>query len=153
MKRALLILALFLFAAKATGATLSLKGVKSLDVVVEDLHQAAEELGLSKETIKTDVELRLRRAGFRVSSEETGYLYVNVIVLKVRAGYFAVAINLEFNQNVRVELNGVSGTGVTWNTGQLVLTGKPEYVREVIGDGVDKFINALLEANPLPRNK
>ena len=47
----------------------TLRGVKAFRVVIEDLDPEAEQAGLSKSTIKTDVELRLRKAGIRIIEE------------------------------------------------------------------------------------
>jgi hypothetical protein len=48
----------------------SLRGISALEVVVEDLPDGAKLLGLTKESIQTDVELKLRLAGIRVVTQK-----------------------------------------------------------------------------------
>ena len=69
MKRAIVLVALILqfsgvgFSNSDPG---SLKGIVAVEVVIEDLSKDAIALGLTQETLVTDVELRLRKAGIKV---------------------------------------------------------------------------------------
>jgi hypothetical protein len=47
----------------------TLKGIGAVAVLVEYLPTGAKTLGLTEETIQTDVELKLRLAGMRVVTE------------------------------------------------------------------------------------
>lgn len=58
--------------ARAQGKTSAamLKGVGTVSVVVENLQDGAKTLNLTRETIRTDVGLKLRLAGMRVVTDE-----------------------------------------------------------------------------------
>jgi hypothetical protein len=79
-------------------------------VAVEGLPDIANVLGLTKETIQTDVELKLRLAGMRVVTREegvklSGHPFVYVAVNITKSGE-AVNITVELDQDVRLERNG-----------------------------------------------
>ena len=86
----------------------TLRGLKGVQVVVEDMDPDVERDGLTKSQLQTDVELRLRKAGIQVLKEEERratpgrpYLYVAVTTLKDRDGLsYAFAINVDLEQKV-----------------------------------------------------
>ena len=55
-----------------------LTGLDSIRVAVEPLSLAGKNAGLSEESLKTAVELRLRKTGVPVSEEAVGVLYVDL---------------------------------------------------------------------------
>jgi hypothetical protein len=83
----------------------TLRGLKEVGVLVEDLGPEIERSGLSITQIQTDVELRLRMAGIKVLSKEeyfetpwSPYLYVHVNVFKaeaIRAYVYSISVELE----------------------------------------------------------
>jgi hypothetical protein len=132
----------------------TLKGLTTIMVVVERLTPEAERDGLTKEQLRTDVEVRLRKAGITVtSSVEEAYLYLNVFTVKGSSELYAYHIRLEFNQEVILKRNrNVSLPAPTWSLdlGGTVGAKKLHEVRDDVADMVDKFINAYLEQNPKP---
>ena len=120
-------------------------------VVVEGLPDDAKKLGLSEETIQTDVELKLRLAGMRVVTEQEGlkltggpHLYVNVNVVGL-----AARIDVELLQNASLERTGQWAAAVsTWDVGFLSSNPSGEYIRDRTKDLVDQFLNAWLSVNP-----
>lgn len=63
----------------------SLVGAKGVIVFIDDLNKHATSMGLTKDQLKTDAELKLRQAGIKISSNEEwfsskdmSYLYINV---------------------------------------------------------------------------
>ncbi len=65
----------------------TLKGLKKLQVVIESLDPEAQRAGLSQDQLKTDVELRLRRAHLPVvDSLLDASLYVNLSAFKLSKG-------------------------------------------------------------------
>jgi hypothetical protein len=138
---------------ESTRATL--KGITAVYVVVEELRDSAKVLGLTKDAIRTDVELKLRLAGIRVveTTEEwaklTGspFLYVNVNVLD---GSARVAnVEVELDQDALLARNGEFASGVTtWSAGGVLVNPDVQYIRDRIKDAVDKFLNAWLSVNP-----
>jgi hypothetical protein len=84
-----------------------LKGISSIFVLVEDLPSGASALGLTRDAIQTDVDLKLLLAGMPVVTPEDGtklpgepYLWVQVTVTgESQAANIAVAVR----QDVRLE--------------------------------------------------
>ena len=74
------------------GISPALKGLRSVVVLVTDLDPSAVNASLSKDQIKTDVELRLRRNGITVdesleTSRGTSYLYIQVDSLETEGTF------------------------------------------------------------------
>jgi hypothetical protein len=134
-----------------------LVGLKGVEVVIEQMQPEAESLGLTKEQLQTDVELRLRKAGIKVLTKREAlfmpgmpWLYVNVNTL-VRSGFplLAYSVRVILNENVTLA-NGFQTVGTIWSsetTGN-VGTQRISQIRESVGDLVDGFINDYLAANP-----
>lgn len=131
----------------------SLKGISAVYVLVEEIPDGAKILGLTKETIQTDVELKLRLAGVGVLTADEAFnvhgfphLYVQVNLTR---GAEAASIDVEMMQNARLERNGDLAVGVsTWSTGILLANPTAQGVRDDVKDSVDKFLNAWLSVNP-----
>jgi hypothetical protein len=136
-------------------ALVGLKGVEVLvEVVVEKIKPEAEHLDL-KDMIKTDVELRLRKAGVKVLTQEDrlkipGWpcLYVNTSILPERH-LCAILIKVEVGEMVTLA-RGQEVYAPIWRTSRLGIGGEPieRNIRDKVGDLVDEFINDYLAANP-----
>ena len=142
----------------------SLKDLPGVQVVVERFRSHAEDAGFDKQTIQTDVELKLRMAGIKVAEHhDWPLLYVNVNALhRERNRNGAYSISLELHQGVLL----VSQVGsdprtsfeealvssrmeaTTWGTGSLGVGGVDD-VRTAVKNSIDKFINDWLAVNPL----
>jgi len=131
----------------------TLKDVRVISVMVEDLPDSAKILNISKDAIQTDVELKLRLAGMRVVPEQEGerllgspVLYVN---LNVADDGKAADIKVDMQQNALLERNKLWTPRITtWSTGILVSNPTSERIRNLIKDRVDDFLNAWLSVNP-----
>jgi hypothetical protein len=117
----------------------------------------AERLGLTEDQIKTDVELRLRKAGVRVLTKEkwvstpgAPHLFV-VINTYIRSdiGLCAYSIRLELNEMVSLA-RSLKVIGTIWERGATGMVGVDKIggLRSSVGDQVDIFINDYLAANP-----
>ena len=135
----------------------SLKGIKALRVVVEDLKPEIENDGLLKRTIQTDVELKLRLAGIKVIdnsdlNEGNSFIYVNANILKSsNNNFYTYNISVNLKQDVFLARNNKLCFGViTWNSQSIGLIDKGELpeIRQDIKDHMDVFINDYLEMNP-----
>ena len=130
----------------------SLRGIKSIYVLVEDLASGADRVNLTKNTIQTDVELKLRLAGLRVESAEEAvqkgdpYIYVNVN-LTDDAG--AADASVQIAQDATLDRTRQSVVGaITWQ--RMVVIEKPsaDGIRERVKDLTDSFLNDWLSVNP-----
>ena len=129
----------------------SLKGIAAVNVLVEELPASVEALGLTDESIRADVEPKLRQAGIRVVTQKerlqlpgAPYLYVNVNV-----GRLAATIHVELRQNAFLERNGEIAPGVpTWSVDVLMEHVTGQAIRDMIKENVDRFVKAWLSVNP-----
>jgi hypothetical protein len=132
----------------------SLKGLQGVQVVVEPLEAEAEQVGLNKTSIQTDVELKLRQAGITVLTEAgTPYLYIDVNTSKSPSGpLYAYFVGVKLCQTVRLDRDPSIKifAATTWDVAELGTVGRVNLrsIRERIKDLVDMFINAYLSVNP-----
>jgi hypothetical protein len=152
-----------LFAGLATAAEgklgrETLRGITSIEVVVESPDSEAIRDGLTKDQIQTDVELRLRKAGVRVigsddpEATKAPFLAISANLLKGRSidGY-AYSCQVALFQGVMVLSNSTATLASTWSIEMTGIAGTNNMVmavRNSIGDLVDKFLNAYLSVNP-----
>jgi hypothetical protein len=131
----------------------TLKGISSIFVLVEDLPSGARALGLTRDAIQTDVDLKLLLAGMPVVTPEDGtklpgepYLWVQVTVTgESQAANIAVAVR----QDVRLERNGDHAFGAaTWEMNLTIANPTAQDIRDYNKDIVDRFLNAWLSVNP-----
>lgn len=132
-----------------------LVGIEGVHVLVEKIDPKAERLGLTAAQIKTDVELRLRKAGVRVFSREETFktpgspvLYVQVYT-KVGQNLVTCSSHVTLKETVTLARGGET-YGAIWETDSQGTVGQNNIrqIREVVGDLADKFINDYLAANP-----
>jgi len=119
-----------------------------MHVITEDPSSGGTKLGLTKEAIQTDVELKLRLAGMRIESTTPEFLYIDVNVARDGS---AVSIDVELVQPVGLTRNPsifIPGA-ITWSAGTLGTNPtSAQFIRDAIKDQVDKFLNAWLSVNP-----
>jgi hypothetical protein len=131
-------------------------------VVVEDPPTSAVEGGLTKSKLQTEVELRLRKAGFHVATAEArgSVLDIQVTVIKLAAcvGY-AFVVAGDFARPGAIT-NPTSPDGyvlepVTVWSRKVLGTDSPDgfaqHARRLAGDLSDLFLNDFLAANPVRR--
>ena len=129
----------------------SLKGLPRVLVVVEHFGNRAEDAGFDRQTFQTDVELKLRMAGIKVTEDpDVPRLYVNVNALhRKRNKIDGYSITLGLIQGVLLE-SQVKTLGTTWLTG-VVGIGTVDDVRTSVKNLIDMFVNDWLAANPIER--
>jgi len=134
-------------------ATPTLKGITAVSVRVGRLSEDAKVLGLTKEMIQTDVELKLRLAGMHVVTQEEdselpGMPFLNIRVHLADSAK-AAHIEVALRQNAQLERDGQRALGVTtWRKGALIASPTLQTIRDGIKDKIDVFLNAWLSVNP-----
>jgi hypothetical protein len=135
-----------------------LAGLQGVMVVVGEL-SGPEKYGLTKQALRTDVELQLSQHGVKVLSEEEWgrtpgmpWLYVDVILLVGReSGPAAVSVKVELYERTlllrNTEMVANAATWRKWRAGFLGLN-YPNEVRKSVKDLVDEFINDYLAKRP-----
>jgi hypothetical protein len=132
----------------------SLKGIKGVAVLVEDLNPEVQ-AGLSCIVIQRDAELKLRLAGIPVltdpiSSEAVLYIKASV---DTRRTPWAYAADVELLQAAILKRDSsISLPRIpTWSVsgrGGYAIPGDLAILRDNLKDSVDMFINAYLSVNP-----
>ena len=136
----------------------TLRGLKGFYVLIEELHDEIKQAGLTKSILRTDVELKFRKAGIRVLTRADALLTsgqphlsvsVRVIIpLESRHG-FVYSVLVAFKQDVILFRNrSIKTSGVTWRNSYMGINPNLQYVREVVGDLIDDFMNDYLAVNP-----
>ena len=141
-----------------SGRRLPLRGLDSVDVVVETLSSAATQAGLSRQSLVTTIERELRRGRVRTwhcqDCEGGAYLYLNINVLEVEAiEAFIYNISLRLKDDVRRLNQREIVTAVTWDAGTLgvVSTADPDasgYITSQALRLLARFLDDYLAANP-----
>lgn len=135
----------------------NLRGLKGVLVSIEPQEPEVEKAGLATETVKTDVELRLRMGGIKVFSKEewlrsTGYPFVRLSlnVLRVAPGMWVYHTRASLYEKVHpLRRPLLKRFASTWESpGWIGMTGKTSDIRDAVKDQVDIFINEYLAANP-----
>ena len=137
---------------------LSLRVIKEVLVVVEDLASGIEKDGLTSDQIQADVEAKCKKAGIKVLSNEeslkvAGYpiLAVIVDVKKFKGnGHFLYSINVDLHQNVHLERDPrIMIIGATTWTSKSYGIGKDlDHMRVRVKNHMDEFVKAYSAANP-----
>ena len=139
----------------------SLRGMKRFAIKIEILPLEIEKEGFNVNTIKTDVELKLRLAGIKIITEKEHYsapwapwLGVHVQLIKLNQRAYVYSISVTFHQLVNLILtNKRINNVITWESGYIGYTPESAYdafqkIRGSVKDLVDTFINAYLSVNP-----
>lgn len=137
----------------------TLRGLRGVKVSIDSFIPEAQE-GLTLNQLQTDVELRLRKAGIRVLTDQEWLktpgmpaLYVIVPTHKTDIGLYAVSIRVKFRQSVTLvrQPNSPSVLAGTYETNTyigVIGTKRLRELRDRVADQVDIFINDYLAENP-----
>jgi len=135
----------------------SLAGLTGVEIVVEDMSPGLQQLGLAELTLRTDVELRLRRAGIRVLGQVEAcdslpcvYIHVTATTGPRLSAYF---VHVGLQQMVNLTRDSSFAFSVeTWHAlGRVgMVTGDelPRRVLDAVRSEVAQFVNAFHNANP-----
>jgi hypothetical protein len=131
----------------------TLRGIGAVYVLVESLPDGAKVLGLTRESIQTDVELKLRLAGMRIVTEQESHKAPGGPVLYVQVGMtnngLASFTDVALRQDVTLQRNGMPAVFVaTWNASVIAMNQDDKEIRNTVKDLVDQFLNAWLSVNP-----
>ena len=149
-----------LFAINGKSNLATLRGLQGIGVLVEQLPPEAENKGLKKDQIQTEVESKLRKAGIKVlTKEECGktpgepYLYINLNInlAKTESDIYPYTIDVMLIQKVSLLRDPqINSYATTWSTGGIGSIDKQilGQLRESVLEVVNLFVNAYLTENP-----
>lgn len=138
----------------------TLRGLRALHLTISltsDIE--AKKNWITKDELRTTVELRLRLAGINavsakeaISMRDAAGLFLTIIIMEVgKLGVYAYSIHLELGQMVSLERNpDIEYVATTWSENMLGIAGqeRTSTVMESVKKKVAKFINAYLSVNP-----
>jgi hypothetical protein len=138
--------------------TETLRDISAVCVLWDDISDGPNVLDLSKETIQTDIELKLRLAGLRVVTEEEaaqvlGYPRLHVLtfvgsIADVGPVADVALVEVRLMQQVWLDRNARPTYCATWQKNNVSLRVHAQFVRDQIKDLVDRFLNDWLSVNP-----
>jgi len=137
----------------------SLKGLKGVFVLVEDLNPPEEQGGLKTADIQADALQKLQAAGIPLLSKEQDIdtpgmptLYISVSVASSASSDlwpFSIDVNLEQQATLKRNPDTFVPTAITWHVGSLGAVDKSNIrsVRDRVNEQVAKFVNAYNKVN------
>ncbi len=140
--------------------TPSLKGLKGVYVLTEDVNPDLIKYGLHRGSIQTEVETKLRRAGIKVLSKEEcledpgmPYLCIRTNSKKyASSGYYVFSVRVELVQKVILNRDkNISCSAVTWYSSLftgMIIAENAHQIKDTVKEGADKFIDDYLSVNP-----
>jgi hypothetical protein len=138
----------------------TLRDLKGVGVLVENLPPEVEKEGLNRDQLQKTIESKLRKAGIKVFSKEEAfqtpgephlYVNINVNIAKTESDIYPYSIDLLLIQRVSLLRDpNLTTYAVTWSTGGVGSIGKTIVgeLGESVEGMVDVFIKAYLEENP-----
>jgi hypothetical protein len=138
--------------AQSNSSADSLRGIKSVFVLLEELPLGANKIDLTKDSIQTDVELKLRLAGLKVlpatqvSQAEVPVVYVTVNLTDDAS---AASVTVQIAEDALLARNAQPVADVfTWQRSIVIARPSADGIREDVKDLTDSFLNDWLSVNP-----
>jgi hypothetical protein len=104
----------------------TLKGIEDVYIVIEKMSPSAQRLGIDEDRIRSDVEIRIRRAGIKV--KEKGSLvmfYVNVCVTNDINKFYGISTRVEVKDMVSLLRDpNIKFQTTIWDTGTCAIAGE-----------------------------
>lgn len=114
----------------------------SMDLVVENLNNDADDIGLTKDAIETSVRARLRAA--RLYDDEA---FSNLYIVITVSG-LSFSISVEYKKIVRDLASQEETYATTWNRRRVGTHGRDSnYVIQTLSQDIDIFIDEFLRVN------
>jgi hypothetical protein len=155
LQSALALLVFFTSSMAAQSDAGELKGLQAVGVTIEDLDVGARNVGLTREQLQTNVELKLRLAGLRVAQNDASappspFVYVQIVTFGVDDLHFYVA-DIKLEEPVRILRNGRSTLASTWTKGgygSATSAALHDAILQDVANRTDEFLNSWVAANP-----
>ena len=136
----------------------TLRGVKSVCVVVEVTGAAQDGSSITKPSLQSEVEGRLLAAGIAVDKDATTCLYLNVRPLSAMGkngkpiGLYALDVSLQFMQMTALSRDpSLKSYSPTWSVAHMAtvpIEDLGHMARKLTVDLSDRFVNAFRSVNP-----
>ena len=133
----------------------TLTGLATVSIVVEELSAIAKKSGLTTAALEADVERRLKQAGISITSDADAYLYVHVTVADPGPSLpLPYLVEVALMQEVTLPRGVKTRTPLqtaTWWVNSLGLAGPDRLrasVNDKVGEFADNFARAYRSVNP-----
>jgi hypothetical protein len=130
----------------------TLAGLKTLNVVVDEIHPELERQGLTKDALQTELEDRLQEANIAVDKNAPEFLGVRIMPARQKKGPYSISVALGVYQPVRLVRDQKIRTATqTWEVESLWVIEPKVLVRSsmnAVGRLTDRFVEAYRAANP-----
>ena len=145
-------------------ARATLRGLKGVRIVVEDVSAELRERGITEDVVLAETERQLRQGGIPIYTEKQRrafpgepVLHVQVLAqVDVRFDEAAFGVRLELRQNAHLERDrSMRAPGVTtWSTGGIGEAARDwrQVLRDEVAYHAGRFVEAWQEANPPARS-
>lgn len=126
-------------------------------VAIGDLNEDAIKIGLTEKRLRTITELRLRREGITIVSEDMNgtlsnpHFYVDVHIIGA-----AVHFKVEIHEWVELKRLPIlqKCPAITWSLGMTgTHSGDPEFIISGLNQIIDRFLNEYYQANPKKKQR
>lgn len=146
----------------------TLRGIEEFGIMINKIPDEFKRAGLTKEQIRTDIELKLRLAGIKVlptvqiiptnweSEDRTLHVapHLDVYIFGDKTEYlggsYLFFVQISFKQMALIERDpNISLLLTSWEVRPVIGIHRDiDEIRQTVKDQVDKFLNAYLSVNP-----
>jgi hypothetical protein len=142
----------------------TLKGIKSMTIVIEDIKQPDNTANkLTKEIIEKDVTGKLQETGIKVApltdlTSDLPWVYVNIHLMehKELPAFYTFSLGVEIRQFVTLKRSSrLSFNATTWDhrmVGMISSSAAVGTVRESLNKAMDSFVDDYRAVNPTREN-
>ena len=130
----------------------TLRGLKSVGVIIDPLDPELVKQGLTQEILQTQIEERLRGAGIVLDKSATEFVGLRVIQVRGQRGPYALCLSIGIYQPVLLARNKDLKTATqTWEVETLLMADPKVMSRESLNSVnqlADRLVDAYRSANP-----
>jgi hypothetical protein len=124
----------------------TLKGLKSVSVIIDPLDPDLVKQGLTQEILQTRIEERLRDAGIPLDKSATEFAGLRVMQVRASKGPYALCLSMGVYQSVLlVRAKDVRTATQTWEV-ETVLMADPKVMTRETLNSVDQLAGRLVDA-------
>jgi hypothetical protein len=130
----------------------TLRGLKAVNVIIDQIHPELERQGLTRESLQTRLEERLQEAGISVDRNALEFLALRILPAQEKKGSFCISVRLGVYQPVMlVRDNKIRTATETWEVATLWAL-QPKALefstRSAVDQLADRFVEVYRAINP-----
>ena len=130
----------------------TLKGLKSVNVVIDHLDPQLEEQGLTQEMLRSRVEEHLRKAAIPIDSNAREFVGMHITSMQTGKGPYSLCFSMAFYQPVVLARDpNIRTASQTWDVNAILVVPPKPMIQSVLNTAdqlADLFVNAYRFVNP-----